>query len=89
MYQKSKANLEGDVTNAVIRLDNNAEFTGNNLVVTNTELLTESYSNCSINVNTSVSIDAAGNSEIQLFGDQKVEIKRFIDNATLKKKPTK
>jgi len=89
LYQKSKAVLEGDVTNAKIRLDNNALFTANNLVIKNAELLAESYSNCIINVNTIISIDASGNSEIQLYGDQKIEMKRFSDNAVLSKKPTK
>ena len=89
MYQKSKATLEGEVANATIRLDNNSVFIGNNLVVKNAELLAESYANCSINVNTNIIIDASGNSEIQIYGDQKVELKRFTDNATLRKRPTK
>ena len=89
MYQKSRANLEGDVTNVVLRLDNNAEFIGKNLVVTNAELTTESYSDCSINVNKNLTIEASGNSKTQLYGEQKVEIKRFMENATLSKKPTK
>jgi hypothetical protein len=89
LYQKSKAILEGDVTNAKIRLDNNALYTAYNLVLQNAELLAESYSNCSINVNTNISIDASGNSEIQLYGDNKIEMKRFTDNAVLSKKPTK
>jgi hypothetical protein len=89
MYQKAIANLEGDVTNATIRLDNNAKFLANNLVITNAQLLAESYSNCSINVNTAISIDAAENAEIKLYGDQKIEMKRFADNAILSKKPTK
>jgi len=89
LYQKAKATLEGDVINANIRLDNNAVFTGNNLVIKNAELLAESYSNCSINVNTNIIIDASGSSEIQIYGDQKIEIKRFVDNPTLKKRPTK
>jgi len=89
LYQKSKALLEGDVANANIRLDNNASFTANNLVVQNAEVLAESYSNCSINVNANISIDASGHSEIQLYGDQKIEIKRLADNAVLSKKPTK
>ncbi len=89
LYQKSIAVLEGDVATATIRLDNNAKFSGNNLTITNAKLVTESYSNCSINVNTSISIDAAENSEIQLYGDQKIELKRFIDNAILSKKSSK
>jgi hypothetical protein len=89
LYQKSKANLEGDATNAFIRLDNNAEFTGNNLIIKTAELITEGYSNCSINANTNLSIEASGNSDIKIYGEQKVEIKRFMDNASLNKKPTK
>jgi hypothetical protein len=89
LYQKAKATLEGDVTNATIRLDNNAMLTANNLVIKNADLLAESYSNCSINVNTSLSIDASGNSTIHLYGQQKINTKRFMDNATLSKKPTK
>ncbi len=89
LYQKAIANLEGDVTNSSIRLDNNAKFIGNNLTITNAQLLAESYSNCSINVNTVISIDVAENAEIQLYGEQKIEMKRFAGNAILSKKPTK
>ena len=89
MYQKSIANLEGDVTNANLRIDNNAEFLGNNLAVANAQLAAEGYSNCNINVNTTISIDVAENAEIKLYGDQKIEMLRFADNAVLSKKPTK
>jgi len=89
MYQKAIANLEGDVTNANIRLDNNAKFSGSNLVIMNAQLVAESYSNCSVNVNTAIIVDAAENAEIELYGDQKIEMKRFADNAVLSKKPTK
>lgn len=89
LYQKSKANLEGDAINALIRLDNNAEFTGNNLVIKNAKLIAEGYSHGSINTNTTLTIDASGNSEIKIYGEPKIEIKQFMDNATLNKKPTK
>lgn len=89
LYQKATANLEGDVIDANIRLDNNSKFTANNLSITNVQLLTEGYSRCSINANRTISIDAVENSLIELYGDQKIEIKRFTDNAVLSKKPTK
>ena len=89
LYQKAKANLEGDVTNAIIRLDNNANFIGSKLILKNAELVAEGYSNCSINSSSAMSIDASGNSEIQIYGDQKIELRRFVDSATLVKKPTK
>ena len=89
MYKRAIAILEGDVTNATIRLDNNAKFSANNLTIANAQLLAEGYSNCSINVTSSVSVDAAENAEIKLYGDQKIEMLRFADNAILSKKPTK
>lgn len=89
LYQKSSANIEGDVVNAVVRLDNNSEFKGNKLTIKNAELTTESYTNCAINATTNLIIDASGNSKIQLYGDQKIEMKRFIDNVILTKKPTR
>lgn len=89
MYQKSIANLEGDLTNANIRLDNNAKFLGNNLAIANAQLAAEGYSNCSINATATINIDATENAEIKLYGDQKIEMLRFSDNAVLSKKPTK
>jgi hypothetical protein len=70
-------------------LDNNSNFIGEKLIVKEAELIAESYSNCSINANTNLSIDASGGSEIKIFGEQKIEIKKLIDSATLIKKPTK
>jgi hypothetical protein len=89
LYQKAKATLEGDVTNATIRLDNNSVFNASKLVIKNANLLAENYSSCDINVNTLFSLDASGNSTIHLYGVQKIETKRFMDNASLIKKPTK
>ena len=89
LYQKSTAILEGDVVNANIRLDNNSNYSGNNLTITNAQLLAESYSDCSINATATISIDASQNAEIELYSDPKIEMKRFADNAILRKKPTK
>jgi Putative auto-transporter adhesin, head GIN domain len=89
LYQKSDAEIEGDVMETKLRLDNNTEFIGKKLMVKNMDLITELYANCSINVNTNLSISAAGDSEIKIFGDQKIDLKKFADNAKLIKKPTK
>jgi hypothetical protein len=87
MYQKTNAVIEGDAINLKLRLDNNAEFLGKNLSSKNAEITTEGYANCSIQVNTKAIIDASGKSEIQLFGTQKIDLRNFIDSATLYKKP--
>ena len=89
LYQKAQANIEGDVNDMKLRLDNNSNFTGKKLVVKNLDLTTEGYTNCSVNANTTISITASGNSEIELYNDQKIEMKKFSDNAVLTKKPTK
>jgi hypothetical protein len=86
LYQKAEANIEGNATIAVIRLDNNSEFTGNKLTIKDLELITESYSNASVNAETSISISAGENSEIQLYGNPKIEIRKFADEAKLLKK---
>ncbi len=87
MYQKTNAVIEGDAINLKLRLDNNAEFLGKNLSSKNAEITSEGYANCSIQVNTKAIIDASGKSEIQLFGTQKIDLRNFIDSATLYKKP--
>ena len=86
MYQKSTATIEGDATNAIIRLDNNSALTANKLTLKNADVTTESYSNCSLNATTAVIIDAAEKSEIQLLGTPKIEIRKFTDEAKLAKK---
>ena len=86
IYQKSNATIEGDATNAIIRLDNNSTLTGNKLTIKNADLTTESYSTCSLNVTTAAIIDAAEKSEIQLLGTPKIEMRKFADEAKLFKK---
>ncbi|RTY85757.1 GIN domain-containing protein [Flavobacterium sp. RSP15] len=86
LYQKSAATLEGNATNMRIRLDNNASFTGNKFNTKNADIIAESYSNCSLFVETTVIIDAAGKSEIQLLGSPTIEIRKFADEAQLAKK---
>lgn len=89
MYQKSEATVNGDVETAKFRLDNNAKLSGKTLSVKNADLTCEAYTNVSINVKSTIAIDASGKSEIQLYGDQKIDMKRFVDSAVLIKKPTK
>ena len=89
LYQKGKVNIEGDVINAKIRLDNNADFLGEKLVIKNCDLIAEGYSNAVVNTDSLLNIDASGNAEIKIYGDQKIVLKQFVDSATLIKKPTK
>ncbi|AWG21588.1 DUF2807 domain-containing protein [Flavobacterium faecale] len=86
LYQKTTAEIEGNSTNAKIRLDNNGNFTGRKFSCKNIKLIAESYSNCSINAETDISISANGKSEIQLIGSPKIEMVNFADEVKLFKK---
>lgn len=89
LYQKAKATLEGDVSNANLRLDNNSILDANKLVLKNADVLAENYAICSVNVNKLLRLEASGNAIINLYGDQKIEVKKLMDNASILKKPTK
>jgi hypothetical protein len=89
LYQRAIADIEGDINDMKLRLDNNSTYNGKNCAVKNAELTMEAYTNSNINVTSTLSIDASGKAEIQLYGDQKIDMKRFVDNAILYKKPTK
>jgi hypothetical protein len=86
LYQKSTAKIEGSATNAAFRIDSNSNLIANKLTVENIDLTSEGYSSCSVYAETSITIDASANSEIQLFGEPKIEMKRFVDEAQLLKK---
>lgn len=86
LYQKGNAILEGSAGRAKIRLDNNSNVTGNKLIVKEAEIITEGYTNCSLFVETTVVIDAADKSEIQLLGSPKIEMRQFSEEAKLVKK---
>ncbi len=89
MYQKSSADVEGDVLNLKLRLDNNTDFTGKKFTAKTALVEISGYSKSSLIVATNVTIDASGNSELQLFGDAKIEMKRFTESAMIQKRPAK
>lgn len=89
MYQRADAEVEGDVDEFKLRLDNNAVFEGKKLSSKNAELICESYTRVSILAERTLEIEASGKTEIDLYGDQKITLRRFDDNAILKKKPSK
>lgn len=89
MYGKSKAVIEGDVIDLKLRLDNNAEYIGKNLTAKNAVLTMESYANASLLVENMLEFSGSGNSETFLYGEPKISMKLFTDNAQLGKKPIK
>lgn len=86
MYQKSSANVEGDVNELKLRLDNNSTYVGKNMTAKTLNLTTEAYTKCSVNTNGNLVLSMSGKSEVSVFGEPKIEIKKFADEATLMKK---
>ena len=86
MYQKSKAEIEGNLNNAKIRIDNYTALTAKKLTISTLDLVAESYSKCFINVTNTLTLAASGKTEIELLGESKIQINKFTNNATLYKK---
>ena len=86
MYQKANATLEGDAVNATIRLDNNVDLEARNLTIKNADISTEGEAKCSVLAETKAIIDASNQSEIKLFGNPKIEVRKFANEAKLLKK---
>ncbi|WP_268849239.1 GIN domain-containing protein [Flavobacterium aestivum] len=86
LYQKSVATIEGDATNAVIRLDNNTVFTGSRFNIKNADITTEGYSVCNALAETKLIVDASDSSKINLLGTPQIEVRKFLGEAQLIKK---
>jgi hypothetical protein len=89
MYQKSSAEIEGDILDLKLRLDNSADFSGKKLTAKTALIETGINAKASINISNIATISASGNSEIELFGEPKIDLKNFSDSALLKKRPAK
>jgi hypothetical protein len=70
-------------------MDNNAKFIGKNLTSKNVEILAEGYSETSLFAETNCVISAFANSEIELFGEPTLELKKFTGKTSLKKNSLK
>jgi predicted acyltransferase (DUF342 family) len=89
MYQKTDASIEGDVNALKLRLDNNADFTGKNLTSKTADITAEGSSSTSIEVTEKAVIAASGKAQIDLHGEQKIEITKFSENAVISKRNNK
>jgi hypothetical protein len=90
MYQKAIATIEGDVNDLKLRVDNNTNFTGKNLLAKNADVIAEGNANVSIAVSGIAGIAASGKSEIDLHGEQsKIEIRKFTESSSIRKRPLK
>lgn len=87
LYQKATATIEGIAEKATIRLDNNSVFTGTKFTLKDANVTAEGSAVATILADTTITIAAGDKSEISLFGDPKIELTRFSEEAKLIKKP--
>jgi hypothetical protein len=86
LYQKSSAIIEGDSDNSIIRIDNLAELNARKFNSKTSDLTIEGKANCSLLVENNFILDANDNSEISIYGNPKIEIRKFSGEAKLLKK---
>ena len=86
LYQKSSAIIEGDSDNSMIRIDNLAELNARKFNSKTSDLTIEGKANCSLFVENNFILDANDNSEISIYGNPKIEIRKFSGEAKLLKK---
>lgn len=86
MYQKTKAKIEGGANTSIIRIGNNSELESPKFEIKTLELTTEGQSKASVNVKNNFILIANEKSETDLYGEAKIEMKKFIDKAKLAKK---
>ncbi len=86
LYQKSSAIIEGDSDNSIIRIDNLAELNAIKFNSKTSDLTIEGKANCSLLVENNFILDAKDNTEISVYGNPKIEIRKFSGEAKLLKK---
>ena len=87
LYQRATAAIEGIAEKATIRLDNNSVFTGTKFTLKDANVTAEGSAVATILADTTIAIAAGDKSEISLYGDPKIDLTRFSEEAKLIKKP--
>ena len=86
LYQSVDASIEGDAEVTTLRLDNSSNFSGKNYTVKNADLLIESNSDATLNVEVYLNLKASGSSETYIYGEPKINLEVFTNTAKLQKK---
>ena len=86
MYEKAEATIEGDAANAKIRLDNSALLTAKKFTVGTIDLTVENYAKCEVNAANEIVLSASGKTQVELYGEPKIEMRKFTNTTTLYKK---
>jgi hypothetical protein len=86
LYQNASAKIEGDAANGTIRVDNGSKLTADKLNIKKLTILSEGSSVAAINALETVAIEAYNKSEIDLYGNAKIDLRNLTEEAKLIKK---
>ena len=86
LYQNASAKIEGDASNGTIRVDNGSKLTADKLNIKKLTILSEGSSVAVINALETVAIEAYNKSEIDLYGNAKIDLRNLTEEAKLIKK---
>lgn len=86
LYQQTDATIEGEANSTRLRVDNSANFYGNNYTVKSCSLLIEGSSDTTIEVLEDFTIEASGTTETFLYGEPKITVNKLTGSAKLQKK---
>lgn len=89
LYQRANAVVEGDALHFTARMDNNSTLGGKNLTVKNADLTLDGGADCTLEVTEKAVISATGKTQLNLHGEQKLEVNLFSDNAVISKRSNK
>jgi len=85
-FDDAELNIEGFAYNLELVSSNSSSVQGKNLLTNVTKLVTSEKADVEINVTETLHIDASGSSTIELYGEPKIQIDNFINEAIISKK---
>ena len=86
LYQRSDAIIEGNCDDLMARTDNNSQFIGKNMTAKSALVFAEISSEITIEVTELITIEASGESSINIYGNPKITVNRLTDTSKIQKK---
>jgi hypothetical protein len=85
-FDNAELNIEGFAYYLELFSTNSSSVKGENLLTNVTKLAISEKADVEINVTETLNIDASGSSTIELYGEPKIQINNFINEASISKK---
>ncbi len=85
-YEKASAKIEGETEKFTLRAEHKSKFKGENLTAKNSSIIAEGRSKNEIEVLENLELTGKDRTEIEVYGDPKIEMLEFTEKAQLSKK---